>query len=173
MNTTNRRAQPEASSKQPSRSRHSTALAMALCQSSEQPINSMHALLDGESDRGCSKTLEAQLHRSANTAPSTAPSQPSTATSAASPTYSAPSTTGGLERRSRRRRESEAVSLQSRPRGQNRMTVIMTLFVAVLCGLMQPVTVSATEINTAVSVFGPWDYAMRDDGGSRCAPVLI
>ena len=30
-------------------------------------------------------------------------------------------------------------------------------------------SVAGTEINTAVSIFGPWDYELRQDGTSRCA----
>ena len=31
---------------------------------------------------------------------------------------------------------------------------------------------SATEINSAVSIFGPWDYELREDGGSRCIDMV-
>jgi hypothetical protein len=30
----------------------------------------------------------------------------------------------------------------------------------------------ATEINSAVPIFGPWDYELREDGGSRCTDMV-
>lgn len=35
-----------------------------------------------------------------------------------------------------------------------------------------PQLAAATEINSAVSIFGPWDYELRDDGGSRCTDMV-
>ena len=35
-----------------------------------------------------------------------------------------------------------------------------------------PQLASATEINSAVSIFGPWDYELREDGGSRCTDMV-
>ena len=31
---------------------------------------------------------------------------------------------------------------------------------------------AATEINSAVSIFGPWDYMLREDGTSRCTDMV-
>lgn len=35
-----------------------------------------------------------------------------------------------------------------------------------------PLLASATEINSAVSIFGPWDYELRPDGTSRCTDMV-
>lgn len=35
-----------------------------------------------------------------------------------------------------------------------------------------PLLARATEINSAVSIFGPWDYELRPDGTSRCTDMV-
>ena len=49
-----------------------------------------------------------------------------------------------------------------------RRSALSVLSIAILATLAG--TAVSTEINTAVSIFGPWDYELRKDGTSRCAP---
>lgn len=53
--------------------------------------------------------------------------------------------------------------------GRRRAGAALVLVTAALCAILGAVPATATEINTAVSVFGPWDYELRADGTSRCA----
>lgn len=56
--------------------------------------------------------------------------------------------------------------------GRRRAAAALVLVLAALCTVLGAGPAAATEINTAVSVFGPWDYELRPDGTSRCAAVV-
>ena len=68
-----------------------------------------------------------------------------------------------------RRRRQDSASNTSDARKQRtrraRCSALMLLSIAVLASLVGGA--AATEINTAVSIFGPWDYELRQDGTSR------
>ena len=59
-------------------------------------------------------------------------------------------------------------TLQQLQRGRRRATAVLLLVTAALFAVLSAGPAAATEINTAVSVFGPWDYELRPDGTSRC-----
>ena len=62
-----------------------------------------------------------------------------------------------------------SLGLRQLRRGRRRAAAALVLVTASLCALLGASPVGATEINTAVSVFGPWDYELRADGTSRYA----
>jgi len=54
-----------------------------------------------------------------------------------------------------------------------RLALAVTVLLAALLlpeGVLPPA--AATEINSAVSIFGPWDYELREDGTSRCTDMV-
>lgn len=70
------------------------------------------------------------------------------------------------------RRDRRAAALNPLPQ-----RLLLALGVAVVTLLLpaggpslQPA--AATEINSAVSIFGPWDYEQREDGTSRCTDMV-
>lgn len=59
------------------------------------------------------------------------------------------------------------------PQGGSRvMQLCLAAAVAVAALLLGPTLTHATEINSAVSIFGPWDYELRADGTSRCTDMV-
>jgi len=52
------------------------------------------------------------------------------------------------------------------------MQLCLAAAVAVAALLLGPTLTHATEINSAVSIFGPWDYELRADGTSRCTDMV-
>ena len=63
-------------------------------------------------------------------------------------------------------RSSNPASTTARRRQRRRPAALHAVHLAVLAALA--VCAAGTEINTAVSIFGPWDYELRKDGTSRC-----
>lgn len=75
--------------------------------------------------------------------------------------------------RRHRRRHSDGGAAAASLLHQRQLLFSATVLLAALvlpAGVLPPA--AATEINSAVSIFGPWDYELREDGGSRCTDMV-
>lgn len=73
--------------------------------------------------------------------------------------------------RHRRPGSSQLSAAISLPR-QLLLALVLAVCALPLPCLPGPQLAAATEINSAVSIFGPWDYELREDGRSRCTDMV-
>lgn len=75
-------------------------------------------------------------------------------------------------RRHRRRRGGGTAAAAAFAFPQRLALAVTVLLAALLLPARVLPPAAATEINSAVSIFGPWDYELREDGTSRCTDMV-